>query len=101
VVFRHLDGAKFCYPDMTLHPCDFQRIDGHNVFFKRSNTMKKKVSNNFKLGSLSSINFNNKTPSIPQIGWFEIVMYAPSLGKRFKSSSEISNLICKSSIIAF
>jgi hypothetical protein len=32
------------------------------------------VSNDLKLGSLSNINFNNKTPSIPPSGWLDIVM---------------------------
>jgi hypothetical protein len=58
--------AKVSYPDTDFASCDFQRIDGHDVFFKRSNSMKRKLAIILKLGSLSSINFNNKTPSIPQ-----------------------------------
>ena len=69
--------------------------------FKGAIRCSKKLAIILKLGSRSSINFNNKIPSTPPKGWFEMVIYAPSLGNRFKSSSGISNLICRSSKMAF
>jgi hypothetical protein len=44
------------------------------MYFLRVLYDAEKISYNFEMGSLSNINFNNKTPSMPPSGWFEIVM---------------------------